>query len=74
MAYRLRKEQIKRIKQGAQLAQTHIVESNWEGAAIVQQAVIEQLIALIEGVDLNNQSDPDVVITFEEDCGDANGA
>ena len=71
MANRLK--QIKRIKQGAQLAQTHIIESNWEGAAIVQQAVIEQLIALVEGVDLNNQSDPDVVITFEEDCGDANG-
>ena len=71
MANRLK--QIKRIKQGAQLAQTHIIESNWEGAAIVQQTVIEQLIALVEGVDLNNQSDPDVVITFEEDCGDANG-
>ena len=74
MANRLRKEQIKRIKQGAELAQTHIIESNWSSAAIVQQAVIEQLIALIEGVDLNNQSDPDVVITFKEECGDANGA
>ena len=74
MAYRLRKEQIKRIKQGAQLAQTHIINSDWEGAAVVQQAVIEQLIALIEGEDLNNVSDPDVVITFKEDCGDANGA
>ena len=73
MANRLRKEQIKRIKQGAELAQTHIINSDWEGAAVVQQAVIEQLITLIEGVDLNNQSDPDVVITFEEDCGDANG-
>ena len=74
MANRLRKEQIKRIKQGAELAQTHIINSDWEGAAVVQQAVIEQLITLIEGVDLNNQSDPDVVITFKEDCGDANGA
>jgi len=74
MANRLRKEQIERIKQGAQLAQTHIVESNWEGAAIVQQALLEQVITLIEGVDLNNQSDPDVVITFKEDCSDANGA
>ena len=74
MADRLRKEQIKRIKQGAQLAQTHIVESNWEGAAIVQQALLEQVITLIEGVDLNNQGDPDVVITFKEDCSDANGA
>ena len=71
MADRLK--QIKHIKQGAQLAQTHIIESNWSSAAIVQQAVIEQLIALIEGVDLDNPSDPDVIITFEEDCSDANG-
>ena len=66
MANRL--EQIKRIKQGTQLAQTHIINSNWEGAAIVQQALLEQMIAL---VDLDNQSDPDVVITFDQDCGDA---
>jgi len=71
MANRLK--QIKRIKQGAQLAQTHIIESNWEGAAIVQQAVIEQLIALIEPHGLNNASDPDVIITFKEDCSDVNG-
>ena len=71
MADRLK--QIKRIKQGAQLAQTHVINSDWAGAAVVQQAVIEQLIALIEGVDLNNASDPDVIITFKEDCSDANG-
>ena len=69
MANRL--EQIKRIKQGTQLAQTHIINSDWEGAAIVQQALLEQMIALIEGVDLDKQSDPDVVITFDQDCGDA---
>ena len=69
MANRLKR--IRRIKQGAQLAQTHIIESNWEGAAIVQQAVLEQLIALIEGVDLGKQSDPDMAITFDPDCGDA---
>ena len=68
-----RLEQIKRVKQGAQLAQTHVINSDWAGAAVVQQAVIEQLIALIEGVDLDNQSDPDVIITFKEDCSDANG-
>ena len=71
MANRL--ERIKRIKQGAQLAQTHVINSDWAGAAVVQQALIEQLIALIEGVDLDNQSDPDVIITFEEDCSDVNG-
>ena len=69
MANRL--EQIKRIKQGVEFASNHIVESDWHGAVVVQNALIEQLLALIEGEDLNNVSDPDVVITFEEDCGDA---
>ena len=72
MANRL--EQIKRIKQGVGFASKHIDESDWHGAAVVQNALIEQLLALIEGEDLNNVSDPDVVITFEEDCSDANGA
>ena len=33
-------------------------------------AVIEQMLALIEGEDLDNVSDPDLTITFTEDCGD----
>tara|TARA_R110000824_G_scaffold305729_2_gene493523 strand:- start:287 stop:511 length:225 start_codon:yes stop_codon:yes gene_type:complete len=74
MANRLRKDQIELLKQGAQVAQTRIINSDWEGAVIVQQALLEQLIELIEGVDFNNEPDPDVVITFKEDCGDANGA
>tara|TARA_R110002096_G_scaffold150570_1_gene312607 strand:+ start:1464 stop:1673 length:210 start_codon:yes stop_codon:yes gene_type:complete len=69
MANRL--EQIKRIKQGVDFASKHIDESNWSGATVVQNALIEQLLALIENVDLDNQSDPDVVITFDQDCGDA---
>ena len=71
MANRL--EQIRRIKQGVEFANNHIVESNWYGAIVVQNALIEQLLALIEGEDLNNASDPDVVITFKEDCGDDSG-
>ena len=71
MANRL--EQIKRIKQGVDFASKHIDESNWNGAIVVQNALIQQLLALIEGEDLNNVSDPDVVITFEEDCGDDSG-
>ena len=71
MADRL--EQIRRVKQGAKFAKQHTIESNWPGAAVVQQALIEQLIALIEGEDLNDQSDPDLTITFEEDCSDGTG-
>jgi|TARA_R110002020_G_scaffold331434_1_gene546964 hypothetical protein len=68
MANRL--EQIRRIKQGVGFASKHITDSDWHGAIVVQNALIEQLLALIEGEDLNDVSDPDVVITFKEDCGD----
>ena len=71
MASRL--QQIRRVKQGAEFAKQHIDESNWHGAIVVQQALIEQLVALIEGEDLNDQSDPDLTITFEEDCSDGTG-
>lgn len=71
MANRL--EQIRRIKQGIGFAKDHIDKSDWHAAVVVQGALIEQLLALIEGEDLNNASDPDVIITFKEDCGDDSG-
>lgn len=71
MADRL--EQIRRIKQGIGFAKDHIDKSDWHAAVVVQGALIEQLLALIEGEDLNNASDPDVIITFKEDCGDDSG-
>ena len=71
MANRL--EQIKRIKQGVEFAGKHIDESNWHGAVVVHSALIAQLLALIEGEDLDSQTEADVVITFEEDCGNVNG-
>ena len=68
MANRL--EQIRRIKQGIGFAKDHIDKSDWHAAVVVQGALIEQLLALVEGEDLNPQSDPDRTITFVEDCGD----
>jgi len=68
MANRL--EQIRRIKQGIGHAKVHIGKSDWNAAIVVQAALIEQLLAVVEGDDLNSQSDPDYTITFTEDCGD----
>lgn len=68
MANRL--EQIRRIKQGIGFAKDHVDKSDWHAAVVVQGALIEQLLAVVEGEDLNFQSDPDLTITFVEDCGD----
>jgi len=35
----------------------------------VQSALIEQLLAVVEDEDVNHQSEPDLTITFTEDCG-----
>tara|TARA_R110002012_G_scaffold57412_2_gene147975 strand:+ start:2214 stop:2399 length:186 start_codon:yes stop_codon:yes gene_type:complete len=58
------------MKQGIGFAKDHIDKSDWHAAVVVQGALIEQLLALVEGEDLNSQSDPDLTITFVEDCGD----
>ena len=65
-----RETQIKRLKQGFYFAKQHIENSNFNGAVVVAMAVIEQMLALMEGEDLDNVSDPDLTITFTEDCGD----
>jgi len=68
MADRL--EQIRRIKQGIVFAKEHADNRDWQAAIVVQGALIEQLLAVVEGEDLNHHSDPDVNITFTEDCQD----
>ena len=68
MADRL--EQIRRIKQGIGFANEHAENRDWQAAIVVQGALIEQLLAVLEGEDLNHHSDPDVNITFSEDCQD----
>ena len=65
-----REKKIRVIKQGINFAKKHIDESNFSGAVVVSMAVIEQMLALIEGEDLNNVSNPDVIITTEVDCSD----
>jgi len=66
MANRL--EQIRRIKQGIDFAKEHAENRDWQGAIVVQGALIEQLLAVVEGEDFDHHSDPDVNITFTEEC------
>ena len=40
------------------------------GAITVMHAALEQIVAHLQGVDLNNHSDSDVTINFEEDLGE----
>ena len=62
-----RDEKIRRLRQGITFAKQHIEESNFNGAVVVAMAVIEQMLALIEGEDLDNVSDPDVIVYNEVD-------
>ena len=68
MADRLTK--IGRIKQGLGFVHEHVAKGDWQAAIVVQAALLEQLLALIEGENLDSVSDPDVVIRFDQDCGD----
>jgi len=40
------------------------------GALTVMHAALEQLVAHLRNEDMNNISDPDLMITFEEDFGE----
>ena len=60
-----RLKRIQRLKQGVEFAKQHIENADWTNAAVVQQALIEQLIALIED-DTGDQSDPGFTIKFKE--------
>lgn len=63
-------EKIERMRKGIEFTKQHIVDSNFTGAVVVGMAVLEQMLALIEGEDLDAVSNPDVIITTEVDCSD----
>lgn len=63
-------EKIERMRKGIGFTKQHIDNSNFTGAVVVGMAVLEQMLALIEGEDLDAVSNPDVTITTEVDCSD----
>lgn len=68
--HNMSKKEFERMKQGISFAKKHIDESQFSNAVVVMLAVVEQMVAHMEGEDLDDVKNPDVIITFEEDCGD----
>ena len=69
MADRL--EQIRRIKAGIGFAKDHVDNENWYRHSCPRR-IDRATFALVEGEDLNHQSDPDLTITLTQDCGEDN--
>jgi len=57
-------------KQALALASDKLAKADLFGAVTVMQAALEQVVAHLRKEDLNNVSDPDLILQFEEDCGD----
>ena len=45
-------------------------EENKEHVLFMMHSLLQQIVAHLKGENLDCVEDPDVVITFEEDCGD----
>ena len=51
-------------------AEQHIEQHNFDGAVVVLHAAIKQLVATLQGMDLDNQKDPHINLYAKEDCCD----
>ena len=45
-------------------------EKNKEHVMFMMHSLLQQIVAHLKGENLDCVADPDVVITFDEDCGD----
>jgi len=52
------------------LASEKLSKADTFGAISVMHAALEQILAHLQKVDLNDHPDPDLTITFEQDCGE----
>jgi hypothetical protein len=52
------------------LASDKLSKADTHGAITVMHAALEQIVAHLQKVDLNDHPDPDFTITFEQDCGE----
>jgi len=57
-------------KQALAMASDKLSKADLFGAVSVMHAALEQVVAHLRNEDLNNVSDPDLILHFEEDCGD----
>ena len=65
MAHRLR---LKEMDKGLDYADAHIEQKNFDGAVVVLHAALKQMVATLNGMDLDKHPEPDVNIYTEEDC------
>ena len=56
-------------KKALDFASEKLSKADTFGALTVMLAALEQMVAHLRKEDLNNVSDPDLMITFEEDFG-----
>ena len=56
-------------KKALDFASEKLSKADAFGALTVMHAALEQMVAHLRKEDLNNVSDPDLMITFEEDFG-----
>ncbi len=56
-------------KKALDFASEKLSKADTFGALTIMHAALEQMVAHLRKEDLNNVSDPDLMITFEEDCG-----
>ncbi len=57
-------------KKALDFASEKLSKADTFGALTVMHAALEQMVAHLRKEDLNNVSDPDLMITFEEDFGE----
>lgn len=66
MANRLRLEEMDKV---LDFADKHIEKQNFDGAVVVLHAAIKQMVATLNGMNLDQEKDPHVNIYNNEDCG-----
>ena len=57
-------------KKALDFASEKLSKADTFGALTVMHAALEQMVAHLRNEDMNNISDPDLMITFEEDFGE----
>ena len=65
MADRLRLKEMDKV---LDYADAHIEQKNFDGAVVVLHAALKQMVATLNGMDLDRHPEPNVNIYTEEDC------
>ncbi len=65
MADRLRLKEMDKV---LDYADAHIEQKNFDGAVVVLHAALKQMVATLNGMDLDKHPEPNVNIYTEEDC------